>query len=453
MLLKSFKAQNDALIMIYIVKVVAREILDSRGNPTIEVDFFAKNGTMARASVPSGASTGVHEAVELRDGGKRFLGQGVLRAVKHVNNTISLKIVNKKWRSQEEFDSFLISLDGTATKKKFGANTLLVCSLAFARLSALERGVPLFQYISNISSRDGSAATSRGSSAVETSMPRPFFNVLNGGKHADSDLAVQEFMIAPKMKTFAENLRVGSEVYHILKKVIHAKYGPGSTNVGDEGGFACSGIRTVREALDVLVVAIGLAGYTDKVDIALDCAASEFYDSKIKKYVIDGKKVSAAALGEVYVELVSQYPIISIEDPFHQEDFSNFAVLLRKVSGTGVQVVGDDLTVTNVKRISIALENESISCLLLKVNQIGTVWEAVNSASLMFDYLGPFGEGQVMVSHRSGETEDTFISHLAVGLSCGMIKSGAPCRGERVAKYNELLRIEEGMNDFKRKKI
>ncbi len=443
--------------MVLIQSVLAREIIDSRGNPTVEVEFVTARGVV-RASVPSGASTGTHEAHELRDGGKRFLGLGVLKSIGFVHKVIGPKIVSKKWKSQDEFDLFLCSLDGTASKRKLGANTILACSLAFARAWALEEGIPLWGHIAihvadqqklidaglkanatlkgrstskNVVSKEVKGLTRLGPVHV----PRPFFNILNGGKHADSGLCIQEFMIAPNMKSFSENLRVGSEVYHTLKKVIHAKYGAGSTNVGDEGGFACAKIKTISEALDVIVKAITEAGYTDHVDIALDCAASEFYDSKRGKYNVDGKWMSAEKLGEFYCSLVARYRIISIEDPFFEEDFARFAVL-RKMSG--VQVVGDDLTVTNPLRVARGLRDGSITCLLLKVNQIGTLTEAISCALMM----RRAGLG-VMVSHRSGETEDTFISHLAVGLGCGMIKSGAPCRGERVSKYNELLRIEE----------
>ncbi len=441
--------------MVRIQSVLAREILDSRGNPTIEVEFVTARGVV-RAAVPSGASTGSHEAHELRDGGKRFLGQGVLRAIGFVQRVIGPKIIGRVWKSQDEFDLFLCSLDGTSSKRKLGANAILACSLAFARAWTLDEGIPLWAHIAihvedqqKLIDAKGARVSGRGvvaSKVVDVkglkrlgpvSVPRPFFNILNGGKHADGGLCIQEFMIAPHMKTFAENLRVGSEVYHTLKKVIHATYGAGSTNVGDEGGFACSKIKTVACGLDLIVRAIDEAGYSGKVDIALDCAASEFYDAGRGKYKVDGGWVSAEKLGEFYCSLVATYPIISIEDPFFEDDFARFA-LLRKMSG--IQVVGDDLTVTNPVRVGRALRDGSISCLLLKVNQIGTLIEAI-SCALMMRRAGL----AVMVSHRSGETEDTFISHLAVGIGCGMIKSGAPCRGERVSKYNELLRIEESL--------
>lgn len=399
----------------------AREILDSRGNPTIEVEVHAGN-VVGIASVPSGASTGKHEALELRDGGKRFLGLGVQKAIRNVEKIIAPKIKGIDCREQEKIDRLMIKLDGKKNKSRLGANAILGVSLACAHAAALAEKKELYEYIHELSKVGQKIA-----------LPRPFFNIINGGKHADNELSFQEFMIAPKMKSFAENLRVGSEVYHILKRDLHQKYGQGSTNVGDEGGFALEQLRNTKEALDMLMKAIKDAGYTGKVDIAIDCAASEFY--KDGKYTVDGKKMAVAELTRYYLHLIKNYPLIFIEDPFHQDDFGSFATLKDK---TKIQIVGDDLTVTNINRIQTAILKKSCNCLLLKVNQIGTLTEALEAVRLAYA-----NGWEVMVSHRSGETEDTFIADLAVGIGCGMIKAGAPCRGERVAKYNRLGRIEE----------
>ena len=410
--------------MTTITSIHAREILDSRGNPTIEVEVTAGK-YIGIAAVPSGASTGIHEALELRDGGKRFLGLGVQKAVHNVEKIIAPKLKGLDCRQQEKIDRLMITLDGTKNKSKLGANAMLGVSLACARAAALSQKKELYWYVNKLS---------RVTSSIR--LPRPFFNIINGGKHADNELSFQEFMIAPRMKSFAENLRVGSEVYHILKRNLHSKYRNGSTNVGDEGGFAPPQLQNAEEALDILMKAIEDAGYKGKVDIAVDCAASEFYVDG--KYVVDRKKMTAPKLTQYYLHLIKKYPIISIEDPFHQDDFEAFAELKRK---TKIQIVGDDLTVTNVERIKTAIEKKSCSCLLLKVNQIGTLTEALEAVRLAYA-----NGWKVMVSHRSGETEDTFIADLAVGISCGMIKSGAPCRGERTSKYNRLLRIEEELN-------
>ncbi len=411
--------------MAIIKSIHARQILDSRGNPTVEVEMAISQG-IVRASVPSGASTGKHEAWELRDHSRAFRGLGVQKAVRNINTIIAPKLVGKNCRRQQELDQLLIRIDGTPTKRKLGANAILAVSLACLKAGALAMRKPLHGYVSSLANR-------------EKCLPRAFFNVLNGGKHADSGLAIQELMIAPNLGSFSTNLQAGSEIYYHLKQLLRAKYGEGSTNVGDEGGFVCRDFRKTSEALDMLMLAISNAGYAGKVDLAIDCAASEFY--KNKKYEIEGKKFSAEKLSRWYEELVSRYPIASIEDPFEQEDFKHFASLRKK---TKIQIVGDDLTVSNPKRITMALGNGSVSCLLLKVNQIGTVSEALDAAQMMFE-----SGLAVMVSHRSGETEDTFIADLAVGIGCGMIKAGAPCRGERVAKYNQLLRIEEELNGRK----
>ncbi len=407
--------------MTTITSLHAREIIDSRGNPTIEVEVHAGN-IVGIAAVPSGASTGIHEALELRDGGTRFLGFGVQKAIYNVEKIIAPKLKGINCREQEKIDRLMIKLDGTKNKSRLGANAILGVSLACARAAAMAEKKELYEYLQQISHVN-----------KKIMLPRPFFNIINGGKHADNRLSFQEFMIAPKMNSFAENLRVGSEIYHMLKKNLHLKYKQGSTNIGDEGGFAPAQLQNAEEALDILIKTIKDAGYAGKVDIALDCAASEFY--KEGKYLVEGKKLTASELTNYYLRLIKLYPIISIEDPFEQEDFESFAVLRKK---TNIQIVGDDLTVTNIERIKTALEKKSCTCLLLKVNQIGTLTEALDAVRLAYA-----NGWKVMVSHRSGETEDTFIADLAVGIGCGMIKAGAPCRGERVGKYNRLGRIGE----------
>ncbi|MEK6901361.1 MAG: phosphopyruvate hydratase, partial [Nanoarchaeota archaeon] len=406
--------------MSIITNVTAREILDSRGNPTVEAEVHTQGG-IYRASVPSGASTGRYEALELRDGGKRYVGKGVQNAVRNIEKIIAPKVVGKNCTRQKEIDALLVSLDGTRTKKRLGANALLAVSLACARAGAAEEELELYEHLNRLLTGHR-----------PLSLPRPFFNVINGGKHADNELSFQEFMIVPKMKLFAENLRAGSEIYHFLKRDLHARYGKGSTNVGDEGGFAPEQLQKTSEVLKMLLKAIKDAGYAEKVDIAIDCAASECY--KNGKYTVDGKKLTKHQLLKFYFSLLKSYPIISLEDPFEQNDFASFAALRER---TKVQIVGDDLTVTNVTRLQKAIDAGSCNCLLLKVNQIGTVSEALQAAELAFE-----AGWNVMVSHRSGETEDTFIADLAVALGCRQIKAGASCRGERTAKYNRLLRIE-----------
>ncbi len=419
--------------MIKITNIRAREILDSRGNPTIEVDVFvgnngnskSKNNKKYTAAVPSGASTGTHEALELRDGGKRYLGKGVLTAVKNVNSKIAPLLLGKDCTQQGEIDKLMLKADGTKNKSKLGANAILGVSLACARAGAGENGKELHQHIHSLLS---------AKTKSKMSLPRPFFNVINGGMHAGNSLPFQEFMISPKAKTFSEALRMGAEVYHHLKKIIGDKYGKLAINVGDEGGFAPP-IKTAEEGLELLVTAIKAAGYFGKVEVAMDCAASEFY--KNGNYYAP-RKMTSGQLINYYLKLLKKYPIISIEDPFEQEDFKSYAELRKKSEKSGIQIVGDDLTVTNVTRITTAIQKKSCNCLLLKVNQIGTLTEALQAVALAYS-----AGWKVMVSHRSGETEDTFIADLAVGIGCGQIKSGAPCRGERTAKYNQLLRIEE----------
>ncbi|AJR81784.1 Eno1p [Saccharomyces cerevisiae YJM451] len=418
-------------------KVYARSVYDSRGNPTVEVELTTEKGVF-RSIVPSGASTGVHEALEMRDGDKsKWMGKGVLHAVKNVNDVIAPAFVkaNIDVKDQKAVDDFLISLDGTANKSKLGANAILGVSLAASRAAAAEKNVPLYKHLADLSK-------SKTSPYV---LPVPFLNVLNGGSHAGGALALQEFMIAPTgAKTFAEALRIGSEVYHNLKSLTKKRYGASAGNVGDEGGVAPN-IQTAEEALDLIVDAIKTAGHDGKVKIGLDCASSEFF--KDGKYDLDFKNpesdkskwLTGVELADMYHSLMKRYPIVSIEDPFAEDDWEAWSHFFKTA---GIQIVADDLTVTNPKRIATAIEKKAADALLLKVNQIGTLSESIKAAQDSF----AAGWG-VMVSHRSGETEDTFIADLVVGLRTGQIKTGAPARSERLAKLNQLLRIEEELGD------
>lgn len=422
-----------------ISKVFARSVYDSRGNPTVEVDVHTELG-LFRAIVPSGASTGIHEALELRDGDKsKWLGKGVLKAVANVNETIAPALVkeNIDITNQEKVDEFLNSLDGTPNKSKLGANAILGVSLAVAKAAAAQKGVPLYKHLADIS----------GSKQDKFVLPVPFQNVLNGGSHAGGALAFQEFMIVPtEAPTFSEALRVGSEVYHNLKSLAKKKYGQSAGNVGDEGGVAPD-ITTAKEALDLITDAIAAAGYTGKVGIALDVASSEFYHDN--KYDLDFKNpksdptkwLTGEELSDLYISLIKEYPIVSIEDPFAEDDWDAWVHFFSKV-GDKIQIVGDDLTVTNPLRIKTAIDKKAANALLLKVNQIGSLSESVKAAN--DSYAAGWG---VMVSHRSGETEDTTIADLAVGLRAGQIKTGAPARSERLAKLNQILRIEEELGD------
>lgn len=400
-------------------KVHAREILDSRGNPTVEVELFTKTHSSI-AEVPSGASTGIHEAVELRDHTPRYLGRGVLTAVRNVNTKIAKAVIGKDCRKQKTIDKIMIELDGTKNKSQLGANAMLGVSLANARLSAAVQNKHLFSMF-----------------GTANKLPVPCMNVINGGKHAQNKLQFQEFMICPNARTFAERLRMGSETYHVLKKIIEKYYGKMSTNVGAEGGFAPN-VKNIHDALELLVRAIKRAGYEGKIKIAIDAAASEFYSRRRKKYLVDGKWITPEKMLNLYDSIMEHYPIFSIEDPFAEDDFSPWAALLPFAKRHKVQIVGDDLLVTNPERIKMAMDKKLCNALLLKVNQIGTVTEAIAAAKMSMKE-----KWNVMVSHRSGETSDNFIADLVVGLGTGQIKSGAPCRSERLAKYNELLRIEE----------
>ena len=407
-----------------IIKIKAREILDSRGNPTVEVDLHT-NEFITRASVPSGASTGVHEALELRDKNKRYLGKGVQKAVNNIA-LVAPKLNGLDVTQQRFIDNLLKTIDGTPNKSKLGANAILAISMAVCKAGAKATGVPLYRHVQYLAENKHLA------------VPSAYFNVINGGAHAGNSLDLQEYMIVPSAKSFKDILRIASEVYHRLKKIIEEKYGPGATAVGDEGGFAPP-LKDNEEPLKLITLAIKQAGYENQVKIALDCAASEFYkDNRYHlgaKHNKKGQQLSAAELSNFYLKLIDKYPIFSIEDPFAQDDWEAWQRFMKL---TKVQIVGDDLLVSNTVRIKTALEKEACNSLLLKVNQIGTVSEAIDAAKLAL-----VNDWSVIVSHRSGETEDTFIADFAVGLGCRNIKSGAPCRGERTAKYNQILRIEE----------
>ncbi|KAK6199231.1 enolase 1 [Scheffersomyces amazonensis] len=422
-------------------KIFARYVYDSRGNPTVEVDLHTEKG-LFRAIVPSGASTGIHEALELRDGDKsKWLGKGVLKAVANVNEIIAPAFVKADIdiKDQAKVDEFLNSLDGTPNKSKLGANAILGVSLAAAKAAAAEKNVPLYKHIADIS----------GAKQDKFVLPVPFQNVLNGGSHAGGDLAFQEFMIVPTdAPTFSEALRIGSEVYHHLKTITKKTYGQSAGNVGDEGGVAPN-IATPKEALDLITASIEKAGYTGKVGIALDVASSEFYKEEANKYDLDFKNpnsdptkwLTGEELASLYEQLIEEYPIVSIEDPFAEDDWDAWVHFYSKV-GSKIQIVGDDLTVTNPIRIKTAIEKKAANALLLKVNQIGSLTESIKAAN--DSYAAGWG---VMVSHRSGETEDTTIADLSVGLRAGQIKTGAPARSERLAKLNQILRIEEELGD------
>jgi enolase len=403
-----------------IERVWAREVLDSRGNPTVEAEITV-NGRKITAIAPSGASTGSFEAHELRDGGKRYSGKGVTKAVENIRVDIAKKIVGMDVTDQASVDDAMIKLDGTENKTRLGGNAMTAVSFAAAHAGAYAEGIQLYEHIGD----DG------------VTLPVPMFNIINGGKHAGGDLAIQEFMIIPAgLRTFAECLRAAAEVYSSLKTILKKKYGSAAVNIGDEGGFAPP-LNTSNEAMDTIVDAISAAGYTPGKDIymALDAASSEFFNDG--RYSVDGMRISAGELIDHYVAFTKAYPLISIEDPFFEDDFDSTAALTKKI-GDHVQVVGDDIFVTNTKRLARGIEEGVANALLLKVNQIGTVTEAGNAAKMSFDN----GYG-VVVSHRSGESEDVTIADLSVGWGSGQIKTGAPARGERTAKYNRLLRIEE----------
>ncbi len=407
-----------------IVKVWAREVLDSRGNPTVEAEVWTEGGSVGRAIVPSGASRGRHEAVELRDGGRRFMGMGVSKAVGNVREVIGPRLVGMDVRRQDEIDRMMVELDGTPNKSNLGANAILAVSMAVARAASTELRKPLYAYLAE---RD------------RYLMPVPFMNLINGGLHAGNMLDFQEHHVVPLgAESFSEALRMGVEVFKQVGKVLVKRYGRSAVNVGDEGGYSPP-MSTLEEPLEVLVEAVEELGYGGSIMLALDVAASHLYDERRGVYRVYGRELSGGELVDLYLDLVSRYPIVSIEDPLHEEDFEGFAELTRR---SGIQIVGDDLFTTNPERLRRGIETGSCNAVLLKPNQIGTVSEAIQVAEMALE-----GGYAVQVSHRSGETEDAFISDLAVALSCGQIKAGAPCRGERTAKYNRLLRIEEELGD------
>jgi enolase len=412
--------------MSYIIEVHARQILDSRGNPTVEVDVLTDDGAMGRAAVPSGASTGIHEAVELRDNDKKkYVGKGVLKAVKNVNTLISDAIVGFDITQQAAIDEALIALDGTPNKSKLGANAMLAVSMAVAKAAAEEAALPLFRYIGGTNAK---------------TLPIPMMNILNGGAHADNKIDFQEFMIMPVgASSFSEGLRWGVEIFHTLKSVLKKKgY---STNVGDEGGFAPN-IQSNEEAIETVLTAISAAGYKtgSQIVIAMDAANSELWDAKKKKYVFhksSGKVMSSDELVKYWEKWVKQYPIASIEDGMAEDDWNGWKALTQAV-GSKCQLVGDDLFVTNVDRLQTGIDKKIANGLLVKVNQIGTLTETINAVT-----LAQHNGYNTIMSHRSGETEDTTIADLAVALNCGQIKTGSASRTDRIAKYNQLIRIEE----------
>ena len=402
----------------------ATQVLDSRGNPTVEVDLRTKGNFGGRAIVPSGASTGVHEALELRDGDEKLYGgKGVLRAVANVNEKIKPVIMGLSVLDQKKIDRLMIKLDGTKNKQNLGANAILGVSMALARAAANAQGIPLYRHL--VKRR-------------KYTLTVPMMNVINGGKHAGNMLAVQEFLVEPiGAKSFSEALRYGTEVYHALKQVLKDKYGPTAINVGDEGGYAPP-LESTSDALDAILSAISKAGYSEKeIKLGLDAASSSFFSEGT--YTIDGKKLSAGELEDYYTGLVDRYPILTLEDPFDEESFSDFAKITKRL-GSRVKIIGDDLYVTNKERIERGIKEEATNSILIKLNQIGSVSETLEAITIS-NKAGL----SCVVSHRSGETEDAFISHLATAVQSPFIKSGAPARGERTAKYNELLRIERGL--------
>lgn len=408
-----------------ITKVHARQVLDSRGNPTVEVEIFSEQHK-AWAIVPSGASTGAYEAVELRDGDEsQYLGKGVLKAVANVNGEIQDSVMGMELGDQKTLDKHLIDLDGTENKGRLGANAILGVSLAYARLSAMEKGQKFYQYLADISGTQ------------QMSLPRPMMNVINGGQHADNTLDIQEFMLFPKAETFSENLRIGTEVFHHMKKILQQRNM--ATSVGDEGGFAPN-LRTHEEALSIMVEASEAAGHVDKMEFALDAAASEFYNAEKGVYIIEGEETEGEKLIEYYTYLCEKFPIVSIEDPLHEDDWESWVKITEKL-GDKVQIVGDDLLVTNVKKLKEAIDMKACNAILIKFNQIGTLSETIDAIQMAQE-----NGMNAIVSHRSGESEDTSIADLSVGLNSGQIKTGSLSRTDRIAKYNQLLRIEEELS-------
>lgn len=397
----------------------AREILDSRGNPTIEVKVRTKGGASARASVPSGRSVGIYEAVELRDGGERYHGMGVLKAVANVKKIIQGKLKGADVRNQESIDEAMLQTDGTDNKSVLGSNAILGVSIACAKTASMTEEKPLYAYIGGVDAR---------------LLPVPFMNIINGGKHAGNPLDFQEHMLIPLgAKSFSESLRIGAEVYQELRSILEKTYGRNAVNVGDEGGFTPP-IRESSEAFSMIMKAVEAAGYTKECFLGLDVAASSLFKGK-NKYSIGGKLLNREELIRRYESLSNEFPVISIEDPLEEDDFEGFAHMTKEM---GIQIVGDDIFATNIKRLKIGIEKRAANSLLWKVNQVGTLTEALRTAD-----MAKSNGYSVQVSHRSGDTEDTFVADLSVSISAGQIKTGAPCRGERTAKYNRLLQIEE----------
>ncbi len=407
--------------MTKITSVFAREILDSRGNPTVEVEMSDGERTVL-AKVPSGASTGIHEALELRDEDKsRFAGKGVLKAVENVNKIIAPVVLGMDPADQKALDMKMLDLDGTKNKSTLGANAILGVSLAAARLASVQQGIPLWKHLNNLFGGN-------------TSLPRPMMNVLNGGSHSDAGLAIQEFMLFPIFDTFTDNLRAGVEIFHALKKILSSR--GEAVGVGDEGGFAPH-LATCDAAFSVIMEAIETAGYAGKINIAIDAAASEFYNKETKEYTVDGKQISAEELVNFYGTLVDKYPIVSIEDSHDEDDFAGFA-LMQERFGEKLQLVGDDIFVTNPERLQMGIDQKLANSILIKVNQIGSLTETFDAM-----HLAKENGFSTVISHRSGETSDDFIADLAVGTDAGQIKTGSLSRSERIAKYNQLLRISE----------
>ena len=413
-----------------ISKIKARQIFDSRGNPTVEVDIITDDGVLGRAAVPSGASTGEHEAVELRDGGKDYMGKGVLSAVSNVNNVLSKELIGLSVFDQEDIDNLMIKIDGTHNKANLGANAILGVSLALAKAASNTKGISLHTYISNNTS---------------STLPVPMMNIINGGSHSDAPIAFQEFMIMPvEAESFTHAMQIGSEIFHNLKKILSDR--GLTTSVGDEGGFAPK-LEGTEDALNTIINAIEKSGYHagKQVMIALDCASSEFYKNGMYDYSIfegdEGKVLTSKQQAEYLAELSSKYPIVSIEDGMDENDWDGWAHLT-KICGDRVQIVGDDLFVTNVERLSKGIENNIANSILIKVNQIGTLTETINAVNMA--HKAGF---TCVMSHRSGETEDYTIADLAVGLATGQIKTGSASRSDRISKYNQLLRIEEELGD------
>ena len=410
-----------------IKNVIGREILDSRGNPTVEVDVILENGVMGRAAVPSGASTGEREALELRDGGTRFMGKGVLKAVENVNGPLRDLVIGMDAANQKELDYAMINLDGTPTKSKFGANAILGISMAAMKASANEEGMPLYKYVC------------REFGNGKMSLPRPMMNIINGGAHADNKLDFQEYMIIPMAETIHERVRIGAEVFHNLKSVLKSK--GLVTSVGDEGGFAPD-LESNSEGFELIMEAIKKAGYEPGKDVcmAIDVAASEFYKDGKYELVGEGRSLTTEELIEYYEELISKYPIISIEDAVDENDWDGFNLVTKRI-GDKIQLVGDDLFVTNKACLQMGIDHEAGNAILLKVNQIGTITETLETIELARSH-----NYATVISHRSGETEDTTIADLAVGLDLGQIKTGSMSRTDRICKYNQLMRIEEELN-------